>query len=197
MNEDQETFVKLEHSNDPVSQLLSGIRDRLNACIQCGTCTGSCANSHAMDLVPRQIWRMIQMGLEDEVMESKTFWLCSNCYTCTLRCPRGLPLTEAMNSLKHAALLTGRLKDRRSPLFYRAFMDIVRRYGRVRETELMVRYFAALKNPWVPFGFAPLGWKLLRKGKLDLKMPRLTHKGKLDAIMDKVQELENMRQSST
>ena len=38
------------------------------------------------------------------------------------------------------AAMRGIQKDKKSPLFYRAFMETVRRYGRVREMELMARY---------------------------------------------------------
>ena len=84
------------HSSD----LLAAVQEKVLACMQCGTCSGSCANSFAMDLTPRQLWRLAQLGEKEEIFNSKTFYLCSACYYCTLRCPRGLPLTEAMGALK-------------------------------------------------------------------------------------------------
>lgn len=170
--------------------LLPDIRDKVRACMQCGTCTGSCANSFAMDYTPRQLWRMVQLGLEDEIFHSKTFWLCSSCYYCTLRCPRGLPLTETIAALKRLATRRGVFIDKKSPLFYRAFVDTVRRYGRLREMELMARYFFSLKNPVTPMGFTPLGVKLFLKGKLAPQVPKFTGEGKLEAVCRKVQELE-------
>ena len=35
----------------------------LNRCIQCGTCSASCPSAHAMDLTPRQMWRLAQLML--------------------------------------------------------------------------------------------------------------------------------------
>jgi len=169
---------------------LSAVRKELEACMQCGTCTGSCANSSAMDFTPRQLWRMVQLGLKDEIFNSKTFWLCSSCYYCTLRCPRGLKLTEAMGALKRLAVAEGRLPEKKSALFYRTFLDNVRRYGRVREMDMMTRYFFSLKNPVTPLGFAPLGVKLMVKGKISAQMPNLFGAGKMDAIYRKVEELE-------
>lgn len=174
----------------PGSDPLRSIWENIRACMQCGTCTGSCPNAAAMDYKPRQLWRMVQMGLREEIFASETFWLCSSCYYCTLRCPRGLPLTETIGALKRLAVAEGKLPDNKSAKFYRTFMDNVRRYGRVREMDMMTRYFLSLENPITPIGFAPLGVKLLVKGKLSVQMPRLFGAGKLDAIYRKVKELE-------
>jgi len=69
---------------------LTPVQDMLKACIQCGTCSASCPNAFAMDLTPRHLWRMVLLGQTDAIFSSQTFSLCSACYYCTLRCPRGL-----------------------------------------------------------------------------------------------------------
>ncbi len=171
----------------PVS--LQDVAKNVQACMQCGTCTGSCLSSQFMDYTPRQLWRMVQEGLKDEIFESKTFSLCSTCYFCTLRCPRGLPLTDTMSALKRIAFREGLLKDRKSSAFYGAFLKTVRKYGRVRETEMMTRYFASLKNPAVPLGFTSIAIKLMMKGKMDLQMPSFGG-ARLDGIFKKVEEME-------
>ncbi len=158
--------------------------------MQCGTCTGSCGSSSKMDYTPRQVWRLVQAGFKEELFNSRTFWLCSSCYFCTLRCPRGLPLTDTMAALKRAAVAGGYFTDRKSPLFYRAFLETVRRYGRVREAEMMGRYFLALGDPIAPFSFVPLGMKLMRRGKIAWQMPGFGGHGKLDGLYRKVMELE-------
>jgi heterodisulfide reductase subunit C len=161
----------------------------VKACMQCGTCTGSCSSSVAMDLTPRQLWRMVQAGMKKEIFDSRTFWLCSSCYLCTLRCPRGLPLTETMAALKRAAVSEGLSRDRKSPAFYTSFMDSVRKYGRVREAEMMAVYFMRVRNPAVPMKFTALGIKLMGKGKISPKVPRFGP-GKLDRLFRKIEELE-------
>jgi heterodisulfide reductase subunit C2 len=172
------------------SDSLAGIRAKVSGCMQCGTCTGSCVNAHAMDYTPRQLWRLVQLGETREIFSSKTLWLCSSCYFCTLRCPRGLQLTETIGALKRSAVAAGYLQENHSIAFYRSFLDSVRRYGRVREMEMMARYFLAVKNPLMPMSFTPLGMKLMLKGKLSPQMPTLFSKGKLDALFRKVEELE-------
>ncbi len=166
---------------------LQNVKQMVRACIQCGTCSGSCPNEFAMDFTPRRLWRLVLMGRGTEIFHSRTFTLCSSCYTCTLRCPRGLPLTEAMSALKQAAARQDLKLYRKSTLFYQSFMQSVRRHGRVREFEFMSLYFTKLKHPVVPLRFAPLGLKLIRKGKVRLQLPTKGN-GKLEAIFKKAQE---------
>jgi heterodisulfide reductase subunit C len=189
----------MEQSLDVTSQpheahsayLMAEIQDKVQACMQCGTCSGSCANSVAMDLTPRQLWRLAQLGEKEEIFNSTTFYLCSACYYCTLRCPRGLPLTDTMGALKRLAAAEGIEKYKQSSNFYKTFMDTVRRYGRVREAEFMNRYFYSMKkNPFLPFGFASVGMKLMKKRKIPLEMPKLFGKGRFDGLFRKVKELE-------
>jgi heterodisulfide reductase subunit C len=163
--------------------------DTLLRCMQCGSCTATCASAYAMDETPRQLWHMIRLGLKDEVLNSKTLWLCSTCYTCTLRCPRDLPLTGIIGALKRLAVEAGIQGYKESRNFYRAFMETVRLYGHTDEVEIMVRYFLST-NPFMAFGYAPLALTMLRKGKVHLQVPKLAGEGKLDRLFQKVEELE-------
>ena len=183
--------VMTYHAQEPeTSDMMNKIREKVLACIQCGTCTGSCRNAFAMDLTPRQLWRLVQLGREEDIFESKTFYLCSACYYCTLRCPRGLPLTDTISALKRLAQAEKIGKFKESCNFYRSFMDTVKRYGRVRELEFMNRYFFYMKNPFFPLGFTKMGIKLMLKRKLSFQLPRLLGKGRFDRLFKKIEELE-------
>jgi heterodisulfide reductase subunit C len=175
-----------EHNKD----LLAVVQQKVSACMQCGTCSGSCANAFAMDLTPRQLWRLAQLGDQKTIFRSKTFFVCSACYYCTLRCPRGLYLTETMSDLKRLATAEGYKHYGQSAHFYRTFMKTVQRYGRVREAEFMNRYFLAVKNPFFPLGFIGLALKFMRKRKIPLEIPRLFGRGRFDKLFRKVAELE-------
>ncbi|MFQ6099871.1 MAG: 4Fe-4S dicluster domain-containing protein [Anaerolineae bacterium] len=164
----------------------------LRRCIQCGTCTASCPSASAMELTPRQMWRMVQLGLADEVLRSKTMWLCSLCYQCQVRCPRGIPLTDTITRLKEMALRGRLASSRESAGFYRAFIDVIRRYGRNREIEFMARFFLA-GDPLSVFGFVRLGLILFRRGKVHPEFPRLGGEGRLDKLFERVAELEAQR----
>ncbi|MFP4391993.1 MAG: 4Fe-4S dicluster domain-containing protein [Desulfohalobiaceae bacterium] len=168
---------------------LKALQGMLQACMQCGTCSASCPSSVDMDYTPRQVWRLVLLGQLQEIWHSHTFWLCSNCYTCTLRCPRGLPLTEAMNVLKRLAP-KHTLPERREAAFYQSFMDSVRKHGRVQEMDMMMHYFRTMRDPTLPLRFAPLGSKLLWHGKMHHKKRWAKGEKKLEQIFAKVQEME-------
>ncbi len=170
---------------------LDQVRTMVSACIQCGTCTGSCPNALEMDLTPRKMWRLVILGRLADVMASRTFILCSDCYTCSLRCPRGLPLTAAMEALKGIAFARREARHRRSRLFYETFMATVRRYGRIREMAFMTRYFTAMMSPLAPLRFAPLGLKLTVKGKMEMGGGRSGERP-LHALFDRVAALDRI-----
>jgi heterodisulfide reductase subunit C len=73
-------------------------------CYQCGMCSAGCPIAFAMDLLPRQIIRLLQLGLEEDIAKSRTIWLCTSCLTCSVRCPRGLDLAKVMEALRLISL---------------------------------------------------------------------------------------------
>jgi len=72
----------------------------LLACNQCGKCSAGCPMSFAMDSLPNQIIRLAQLGLEEDIASSNTVWICASCFTCTVRCPRGVDLGRIMEALR-------------------------------------------------------------------------------------------------
>jgi heterodisulfide reductase subunit C len=166
-------------------------REKLLTCIQCGTCTASCQTAYAMDYTPRQLWRLIQLGLKDEVLSSNSFWLCTACYACTLRCLRGIACTETMSTLKRMSVAAGTEKLSSSARFYEAFRDTVHRHGRMHEVELMTTFFGKTKRFKV-MDYSRLGFTLWRKGKVSLDASQVDIKGldQIKAIYRKVAELE-------
>lgn len=175
--------TSLENLPPGVKQALDGVKEMVKTCIQCGTCSASCPNAGFMDLTPRQMWRMVLTDQVEPLFASRSFTMCSACYWCTLRCPRGLELTRAMAELKQIGAQLHLPKTKKSDLFYALFLDNVRQYGRVREMELMGRYFLGLKNPMTPMSYTPLGLALLKRGKIKPEMPK-HGPGKLDALFE-------------
>ena len=72
----------------------------IGQCFQCGTCSGACPNADDADILPRQLIRRAQLGLEQDVLESKIPWLCASCLSCTVRCPRGIDLARVMEAIR-------------------------------------------------------------------------------------------------
>ncbi len=174
----------------PAVESLESVAEMIRTCIQCGTCSASCPNQFAMDLTPRQLWRLVLLNQPEAIFSSQTFTLCSSCYYCTLRCPRGLPLTDAMAKLKRIAAVAAPKRHRASTYFYQDFVESIRRYGRINEMALMSRYFIHMKNPLLPLRFAPLGVRLIAEGKLPLARPQ-GRRGGLDALFQAVNRREN------
>jgi heterodisulfide reductase subunit C len=135
------------------------------------------------------MWRMVQLGLVDEVLDSKTMWLCSLCYQCQVRCPRGIPLTETITHLKQMAMNEGLISSHQSEAFYKAFTDVMRRYGRNREMEFMVRYFMR-GNPLTAFKFVRMGAVMMMRGKVHPELPVDGEGRSLDRLFKRVAELE-------
>ncbi len=82
--------------------------ENIKYCFACGSCTASCP-IRAIDSKynPRKIIRMSLLGMKDRVLASDFVWLCSNCYTCSERCPQDVGITEVMNVLKNMAVREG------------------------------------------------------------------------------------------
>jgi len=84
----------------PASAELAALSQSLLTCFQCGTCSASCPAVDAMDVTPRHLWQLIRWGLMDEVLQTRAFWQCTQCYACTVRCPRGIITSEHMRLLR-------------------------------------------------------------------------------------------------
>ena len=148
--------------------------ERIQACIQCGTCSGSCPSSHQMDLTPRKMLLMIASGMKEEVLKSNSMWYCVSCYACTARCPREIPVADVMHLLKNETLRGDYGKDKlASPVFYQTFNKMVERHGRINEGKLMT-IFALKTNPLKMLPLAPLGIKFLVKGRMPFSTPKVS-----------------------
>jgi heterodisulfide reductase subunit C len=163
------------------------IVEAVSVCYQCGTCSGSCpvAPAGGMDYTPRIIMRLIQAGMEDEVLSSQTVWTCSACYSCAVRCPRDIDITDVMIRLRNLALIRGYPAKtgiaRRGRIYNVDFMRIVRRFGRIYELELVLRYHLKT-NPFNLLGMAPVGLKMFLKRKLRFLPHRIQGRPEIDGL---------------
>ncbi len=71
----------------------------LLACNQCGKCSAGCPVAFSMDILPNQVLRMAQLGIED-VLDAQTIWTCAACLTCVSRCPKGIDLPRVMEAMR-------------------------------------------------------------------------------------------------
>lgn len=77
--------------------------ENIFGCYQCGTCSASCPYGEDMDLTPDEVIRYVILDRE-EVLHSKTIWLCSACFACAERCPRDINITKVMEALRQIIL---------------------------------------------------------------------------------------------
>ena len=152
----------------------------LRQCYHCLKCSAGCPISFAMDWMPNQIIRMVQLGLEERVLSSSTIWLCASCETCATRCPNEVDLPTIMDALKEMAIRNGiRSQQAVIQTFHRVFLNCIREYGRTHEVSLLALLKLLTLNPFEDMG---LGMKMFRKGKLSLLPSRIENIHELDAI---------------
>ncbi len=81
---------------------LSG--QNLLACYQCGKCSAGCPSVSQMDILPNQVIRLAQLGFKDELLKSKSIWVCASCMTCNTRCPKGINVAEVFEAIRQILL---------------------------------------------------------------------------------------------
>jgi heterodisulfide reductase subunit C len=89
-------------------QAISGADVR--ACYQCGKCTAGCPLASAMDLMPNQILRLLQLGEHERVLQSRTIWQCASCLTCAARCPKDVDPARVMEALRTLLMRRGQIR---------------------------------------------------------------------------------------
>ncbi|HMJ80083.1 MAG TPA: 4Fe-4S dicluster domain-containing protein [Candidatus Dormibacteraeota bacterium] len=169
---------------------LAGTETRLEHCIQCGTCGGSCPSAADMDHTPRAIFALIRAGMRDEVLRSNTPWMCVSCYFCAVRCPQEIHIPDVMYALKALATREDREPSRTAPDFSRTFVANIHRYGRSYEMGLVARHYLRHYPLRLP-GMAPMGLGMVTKGRMGFRPHRIRGVAQLRAILDRASELES------
>ena len=170
---------------DEVAALIGGLD--LAHCFQCGVCSGSCPTVARMEYGPRRIMHMVRLGMADEVLRSHDIWFCVSCYSCTARCPQGIEIADVMASLRSLAIAKGLAKDKEAT-FSRVFVEVLKRYGRMYEPELLLRYYTAEAGLASLLKQAGLGLTMIRKGKIALRPERIENTGELGEISMRISE---------
>ena len=188
---EKSTVSRMDRAVLPDPKFGRGVEEKsrtlVSACFQCLKCTGGCPVTFAMDVMPNQVIRMIQLGMKDEVLRSSTIWVCASCETCTTRCPNDIDIAHVMDTLRQEAIAEKVAPAQKEILaFHRIFMLTIRFLGRLYEPGML----GALKA-WTRTlnrGEIKLGWKMFKKGKLKI-VPRAVGEGReLRAIFAKAKQ---------
>lgn len=149
-------------------------RTQFRNCYQCGKCTAGCPVAEHMDVVPNQIVRLVQLGFQERAMRAESIWQCVSCQTCTTRCPQLVDCAGIMDALRQLSIENNAAApaQQRTILFQKAFLQNIKRNGRLNELELIGNFKTSnfLRDLDVPFLFrnAMLAPELRRRGKLHL-----------------------------
>ncbi len=167
--------------------------EEIKMCMQCGVCAGSCPLRHEMDYPPRQIFTLIRAGRRDEVLNSKSIKLCTSCYSCQVRCPRGIPVIDVMHGLAHYGVKKGIIPKKGTVAFGGEFWDMIYRIGRIDEKDLPRRYFfqaGIIPGIMSMLEMAPMGAQMFFHHRMKI-LPERKIKGIKDLrkMIDKAQQM--------
>lgn len=116
---------------------------------------------------PRKVMAHILAGDRDRALGSETIWYCASCFSCAVRCPQGISVTDVMYALRSMAAPA---HQNVSTAFYQTFTDSVTTGGRAHEAGVAMAAGRA-RGMGAMLGLAPLGLGLMRKGRLHLSKP--------------------------
>lgn len=164
------------------------------ACIQCGTCSGACPTVPFMDSSPREIMAFVRAGYRDRVLNSSTIWMCVSCYSCYVRCPKEIKITDFMYKLKQIAMREGYKNPdaKRARILSKEFADNVKSLGRNNEMWLLLKYFLAT-GIFSALKYTGMGLSLLTTGRLELFPRKSKSVSEVRKIIAKSREEAAMR----
>ncbi|ABO49173.1 putative heterodisulfide reductase, C subunit [Desulforamulus reducens MI-1] len=160
-------------------------------CMQCGICPTTCALKEKMDLSPRRIIQLIRAGRKDEVLQANTMWLCTSCYACACRCPRGVPMMDVMHDLRHLAVENG--INHNSQSMAEVYAKDVSKRGRIWEGGLTLNYGLkiGLGNFFkMALDMQDIGKNMMFHRRLTLLPPKgVKNPGKLREVLSRAAEI--------
>ena len=171
-----------------VSHRTAGV-SRLEMCIQCGSCGGSCPSEADMDHTPRMLFAMLRAGMRHAALMSNTPWICVSCYHCVVRCPQNVHIADVMYTLKSMAIEAKLYQDSTAPDFSQTFVDMVEEFGRSFELGLATRHYLKHFPLRLP-NMAPMGVGMLSKQRMSMIPKRIKGMAHLKAILKRAKEVE-------
>jgi heterodisulfide reductase subunit C len=165
----------------PHRPLMEEVKERsateLNRCYQCRACGNGCPFVAAMDYSPNQVIRLVQFGMREEVLRSKTIWVCVGCHTCSSQCPMGIDIAAVMDTLRLMAVEEGAPIGKPNIIdFHEEVLRSLEKYGRAHKLSIMLGY-KRQTGGWL--SDLDVGLRMLAKRKLELKPSRVRAAGEI------------------
>ena len=174
-------------------KLIERAQADVRECYQCGNCSASCPAAFTFDYMPNQLMRMLQVGMVEEVLDSKAIQLCVQCLTCTGRCPRNINISGIFEDLKTVVVAQERKVPEHVRLFNKTFMDAVALFGRLPEFYDMARFYTGTLNPKMALGNMGLMIPVMTRRKMPLLPRRAKGAAEVGRIYKKTMKLAKQR----
>lgn len=174
---------------------------RVVKCYQCGKCTAGCPVAERMDYPPNQLMLLVQRGQVEKAARSRALWECVSCLTCTTRCPQTVEVAGVIDVLREYAVDHGIVSAERHRVlaFQKAFLDNLRRNGRLNEVELIaefkMRSFAKDFNLPLLMKDSLLAPKLMQRSKFHLVGEKVRDRALVGRIFEKCLSAEQDKTS--
>jgi heterodisulfide reductase subunit C len=120
-----------------------------------------------MDIKPDVVVRMSVNGKLEELMKSKTIWVCTGCETCGSRCPNLISVGKVNEFIRQKAYENKIFPAVKPALdIHLAFLNSIKRFGVVHEASMLAEFKVRTKDF---FSDLKLGLKMFLKGKIPIK----------------------------
>lgn len=77
---------------------ISGINTK--KCMVCGKCSATCPNYDEMEYHPHQFIQMVENGMIEPLLKSKSIYACLSCFACLERCPRQVEPAKLIEAVR-------------------------------------------------------------------------------------------------
>lgn len=156
-------------------------------CWHCKCCSGGCPFAEAMDYLPNQALRLVQLDLKEEILKSSCIWICVGCHTCSVECPQAIDMAAVMDTLRQMAIEEGFPVGQPNILnFHKEVINSIYRHGRTHKLEIMMRYKLGRREF---FSDIDVGISMLSKRKLDLMPSRVEQPAEVRKLF--TEDMEN------
>ena len=177
----------MENENYMADEVRGNTGVNVARCYQCGKCSGGCPVAEHMDIMPRQVMRLVQLGLVDEALHTRAIWLCAGCDTCSSRCPKGVDIAKVMETLRIMAKERGIITEKDIDKFHNIYIGLMKGFGRMYEPGLIVGRNVSTGHLFKDFSY---GIPYLTKRKLNLVPYRPKARAEISHIFEAAERIQ-------
>ncbi|MDK2826897.1 CoB--CoM heterodisulfide reductase subunit C [Methanolobus vulcani] len=89
---------EISRENINIKEQLKEASSSVLRCMQCGVCSSSCPSGRHTSLNIRKLVKIA--GKDPDILKSEELWMCTTCYNCQERCPRGIDIVETILKIR-------------------------------------------------------------------------------------------------